>query len=347
MTGRIFSFILINTRLFLILIALQLPWIVSGCARPSSGSITPVSGGHPAPVAARLLKGVSLSPRSFGAADFTDFFEKARLTGQVISWAGDWNEVGMNNGGPKVVAELAPGYNLIPVIEVQFFDQASGKLLRPLDRTTLESYRSSIAAFAEKYRPAYLSIGIEVNILYEESPLDFDAFVTFFDEVHRDVKVNSPGTKVFTIFQLERMKGLNGGLFGGKNNPDKSEWALLERFPDSDVIAFTTYPCLVYRNPADIPLDYYSEIKNHTDKPVIFTETGWHSAGSPAGWESSEAEQAEFVNRFFELSADLNKEMVIWSFMFDPKAIGPFNSMGLVRRDGTVRPAWDAWIRDR
>jgi len=29
------------------------------------------------------------------------------------------------------------------------------------------------------------------------------------------VKSVSPQTKVFTIFQLEQMKGLNGGLFGG------------------------------------------------------------------------------------------------------------------------------------
>ncbi|MDD5383177.1 MAG: hypothetical protein PHH60_05950 [Candidatus Margulisbacteria bacterium] len=290
-------------------------------------------------------KGISLSPRSTSAADFTDFFEKSRQTGSIVMWAGDWLELSSTEGGATVVAELAPTYNYTPLIEAQFFNQSTGALLRPLAGTTKEVYKNSAADFAHKYNLKYLGLGIEVNVLSEKSPSDFDNFVSFFSEVYDAVKAGSPDTKVFTVFQLEKMKGLNGGLFGGTNDPAKAQWSLLDRFPKTDLIVFTTYPCLIYKSPADIPADYYAEIQAHTTKPIAFTEIGWHSGATPEGWESSETEQAEFVTTFFDLTNSLNKELIIWSFMYDPETIIPFNSMGLRRRsDGAAKPAWNTWI---
>ena len=261
-------------------------------------------------------------------------------------WAGDWNELSnTQGGGPVVVATLSSQYDYVPVIEAQFFTQSTGQLIRPLDEANRKAYKDAAVAFAERYKPEYLGLGIEVNILYEKSPSDFDSFVSLYDETYDAVKAVSPNTKIFTVFQLERMKGLQGGLFGGTNNPDNSEWELLSRFPKSDLAVFTTYPDLIYKSPSEIPSDYYSEIATHTDKPIAFTEIGWHTAASPAGWESSEAEQAEFISKFFELTSSLNKELAIWSFMYDPDTVEPFNSMGLRRSDGTARPAWDAWVQ--
>ncbi|NYZ75427.1 hypothetical protein H0O03_04175 [Candidatus Micrarchaeota archaeon] len=318
------------------------PTVSVAAATPSSTpsvTATPV----PSVAAARFLKGVSLSPKSFQQADFTEFFQRAKEAGQVVMWAGDWNELA-GEGAPKVVAELSSTYSYAPLVEAQFFTQSTGALLRPLDDATKENYLNSAVAFAGKYAPAYLAFGIEVNVLYEKSPADFDAFVSFFSEVYDAVKAVSPNTKVFTVFQLEKMKGLNGGLFGGVNNASAAEWQLLQRFPKSDLIVFTTYPDLIYKAPSEIPTDYYSEISSRVSKPVAFTEVGWHSAASPVGWESSEAEQAEFVTRFFELANGLDKELVVWSFVYDPATVEPFNSMGLRKSDGTPRPAWAAWV---
>jgi hypothetical protein len=221
-------------------------------------------------------------------------------------------------------------------------------LLRPLDDATKQMYKNSAAAFADKYKPRYFAFGIEANTLYEKSPANFDVFVQFYSEVYDAVKAKSPDTKVFTIFQLERMKGLNGGLFGGTNDPTKAQWSLLARFSKSDIIAFTTYPGLIYKAPAEIPGDYYTEIKARTipqKSGIAFTEIGWHSDASPPGWESSDGEQVEFVVTFFNLTKDLNKELVIWSFMYDQDIFEPFKSMGLRRRsDGTAKLAWDKWL---
>ena len=263
--------------------------LISGCTQKNTQDLDSKQ-------KSQTLKGISLSPKSFESADFTDFFEKAKQTGDIVSWAGDWNELSnVQSGGPTVVASLANVYGYIPIIEAQFFTQSSGMLIRPLDNAKKQIYKNSAVAFADKYKPKYLALGIEVNILYEKSPTDFDTFVQFYGEVYNEVKAKSPDTKVFTIFQLEKMKGMNGGLFGGKNDPSKAQWELLKKFPKSDIIAFTTYPDLIYKDPSEIPQDYYSEIKSHTTKPIAFTEIGWHSDASPTGWESSEKKQAEFI----------------------------------------------------
>lgn len=298
-----------------------------------------------------FLKGVSLSPKSFSSEDFTDFFKKAIQISKtqdtklktIISWAGDWSQLGEENSAPFVVAELSSTHKYVPLIEVQFFTQSTGQLLIPLDGETKQNYKSYAISFIEKYKPKYFAIGIEINILYEKSPEDFETFVQLFNELYDSIKEISPDTKVFTIFQLEKMKGLNGGLFGGVNDPSKNKWFLLEKFQKSDLIAFTSYPDLIYSDPSEIPIDYYSEISFHTSKPIAFTELGWHTADSPVGWESSEEEQGDFISLFSTSSSVLNKEFIIWSFLYDQNTIEPFNSMGLFDSDGKEKLAFNIW----
>ncbi len=208
----------------------------------------------------------------------------------------------------------------------------------------METYTESAIEFAEKYNPPYLGLGVEVNILYENSPDDFNEFVIFYNDVYSSIKAVSPHTKVFTVFQLERMKGLQ--FWADAASSGRTQWGLLEKFT-SDIVAFTTYPCLVYKNPLDIPEDYYTEISSHTEKPVAFTEIGWHTEASPSGWESSEAEQAAFIEKFFRLTEDFNPKLCIWSFLYDQDTIEPFRSMGLYHKNGKPKKGWNAWLEGK
>jgi hypothetical protein len=287
-----------------------------------------------------VLKGVSLSPKSYVAEDFINFFFRAEESGSVLMWAGDWIEL---NDSADTTAQLAVNHNMIPLVEVQFFDQSVGELIRPLDETNKELYTQLAVDYAEKFKPEYLGLGIEVNVLFEESPGDFNNFVEFFSEVYDEIKAASPDTKVFTVFQLERMKGLRGGLFGGMNNLNNNDWGLIALFPKADLIAFTTYPGLIYTNPEDIPSNYYAEILSHTDKPIAFTEIGWHSSAYPFGWVSSEEEQAEFVSIFFNLTQTIDPDIMIWSFLYDQDVLEPFDSMGLYYSNGTAKQALEVW----
>jgi hypothetical protein len=290
-----------------------------------------------------LVKGVSLSPKSFDQLGLLDFADKAKKAGTIISWVGDWNDLSRSDGAPEFLVGMSSRYDYTPLVQAQPFNQGTGKFVRPFDDVTKQKYKEAAVSFVEKYEPAYFGMGVEVNVFYEKDPQGFDDFVVFYNDVYEAVKASSLGTKVFAAFQLEKMKGLHGGLFGGKNDESKAEWQLLGLFK-SDIVAFTTYPDLVYKSPSDMPDNYYYEILKHTDKPVVFTEIGWHAAASPKGWESSGAEQAEFVGKFLGMMQDVKPEFVIWSFVYDPDTFEPFSSMGMIGGDGAERPAWNEWV---
>jgi hypothetical protein len=183
------------------------------------------------------LRGVTLSPRSYSAADFTDFMNKTKQAGQLLSWYGDWVELSDPNGGPNVTAQLASVNGLEPLIVVTFFTQGTGHLLRPLNDSVKQDYIDGAVTFASAYKPNYLGFGIEINTLHESNPGNYSIFREFFPEVVAAVKVVSPQTKVFTSFNLERLRGLKGGLFGGVDDPLVNDWALLGDFPDADYLA--------------------------------------------------------------------------------------------------------------
>jgi hypothetical protein len=324
------------------LLALALLTPVAACGLPPGRLFyAPPADNTSVPV---RLSGVGFSPRSAQPFDIIDFFKQAKGAGNALAWAGDWKEFEYARGFPTLLVEQSYLNGLTVIIEVTAFNQSGGKLLRNLDDKTQQKYVAGAADFASKYQPRYLGLGVDTDALYARSPADFDKFVKLFDRTYDAVKAVSPGTKIFTVFQLEKMKGLNGGLYGGANNPSKSLWFLLDKFPRADLIAFNTYPGMVYKSSSDIPADYFTGIKAHTAKPLAISGTGWQSAEGAAGWPGSEALQVEYVRAFLASTVDLNPVFTAWSYLYDPTALAePFNSMGLLRSDGTPRPAWYVW----
>ncbi|WP_435358222.1 hypothetical protein [Haloarchaeobius sp. DFWS5] len=288
--------------------------------------------------------GVSLSPRSYGETDFVSFFELAAEMGSVVRWGGRWDDLAESDSGPGVVAGLAEQYDYDPVFEVNVFDASTGEAHRPLTEENREEYVYIASEFAAEHRPPYLGLGVEANILWENDPDEFDRFVQLFEATKAAVASVSPETTVSVGFQLERLRGLQGGLFGGENDPSLAAWDLIDRFPSADLVGFTTYPGLIYKAPDEIPDDYFDAIPAHVDRRVAITETGWSAGTVASGWESSEAEQAQFVERLLADTAPLDLQLLLWSFMYDQAAVPPaFEGMSLRRDDGTPRPAWDDW----
>ncbi|MCA9379122.1 hypothetical protein KC640_01715, partial [Candidatus Dojkabacteria bacterium] len=171
-------------------------------------------------------------------------------------------------------------------------------------------------------------------------------FVTFYHVAQERIKQVSPDTQVFPVFQFERLAGHKGGLFNPTDNDGKSEWEILNRFPSADLYAFTTYPGLIYQDPADIPADYYQAVSTYTDKPIAFTEIGWHHDAVAPGWESDDVEEARFIDKFFALTDPLAPTLRLWSFMYDPgeELAGKiFGSMGLLAKGQETSQSWEMW----
>lgn len=268
------------------------------------------------------LKGVSVSPINFSESDFLDFFETAKEAGSVIAWAGNSDNFQRENSAPFVLVSLSQKYGYIPLI------------------ITDHNNPDNLISFVEKYNIKFVGIGNEINRLERD---EFKDYEIAFPKIYDGIKSVSPDTTVFTVFQLENLRGLNGGLFGGENDESKNNWDLIDKFTKSDAVGFTTYPGAIYKDPSDIPDDYYSKIAQHTKKPIIFTEIGWPSDTEAEGWESTESEQARFVNKYFELTANLPVELSIWVFLYDQNVQAPFTSVGLFDRDGSQKQAWQVW----
>ena len=89
------------------------------------------------------------------------------------------------------------------------------------------------------------------------------------------------------------------------------------------------------------------EIRLHTAKPIVYTESRWHSETFRQGWESSKQEQEEFIETFCRFSRDIDMKITIRNFMYDAETIEPFRSMGLLRTNETKMPAWDIRVKER
>lgn len=279
--------------------------------------------------------GFSLSPASYDEKGFDEFFEVAPRAGSLVAWVGAWTDI---DGGATLVTELADEHGYVPVIITGFPTQDGLRVLPEDNQDLVDTVRDFVA----EHPIPFLGFGVETNaFLWEKAPEDFERFVELFADVADAVHEVSPETVVFPGFQLERLRGHKGGLFGEEST--EPEWELVDRFPTADAIGFTTYPGLVFTDPEEMPSDYYSDVRERVDKPVVFTEVGWQAGGDLAEWTGTPDKQASFVEGQVAEMANW-AEMVVWSFLWDqPRAPRAFITMGLLSSDGGKRPGFEAW----
>jgi hypothetical protein len=316
------------------------------------------SGGLPAPTSApnSTLYGVAglIVPRTQTtvAAAYEALYSSFTTTGGAVGVYTNWSDRGDLDGKvpvaiPATIAAAAK-YRFGPLVialgvarDAQNGPQSSVDWASPQRDRFLEA----VTAVARDHRPDYLALGVETNRLFVTDRAAFDGFVGAYPEAYDAVKKVSPSTKVFTIFQLELMKG-HAMRWTGRDDPP--QWDLLKRFAGRlDLVGFTTYPFLQYARPADIPDDYYTDAATRAEAPVAYTEIGWPSAGvasAPFGYEASTATQAAFVERFFALTARARPRLALWSFPYELGRLGDlFDSVALRTGDGIAKPALASW----
>ncbi len=203
------------------------------------------------------------------------------------------------------------------------------------DQKVRTAFKNFVTRHA-RYKPAYLALFAEVNGYLTKHPEETEHIVSLVQESRELVKQVSPDTQVTVTFQYEVLNGLLDG---------KSQWETLDALePELDAVAFTTYPS-PYMTLDKIPEDYYSRIREHTQKPVLFAESGWPTAGE-SRWHGSPESQKEFLMKFVALTEDLPPKVWIYWFLHDWPGPGYppfFQTMGLRTADGQPKPAWETW----
>jgi hypothetical protein len=211
----------------------------------------------------------------------------------------------------------------------------------PALRQAFIAYAAYVVA---NYKPDYLALGVEINMLYERDRKQFDAFVSLYKEAYDNVKASSPRTKVFPTFQLEDLEG----NFGEVHPP---HWEVLDAFHGKmDALAISTYPFLgEWRSAAEIRPDYYSQLKSHFSGEILISESGY--ASSPVEGRvtvGTEEDQQAFLARLLADAETNGFSMVVWFAALDPSfasegATSVFKSIGLRKSDGSNKLAWTTW----
>lgn len=313
-------------------------------ATPSPPADTGLGSAPPAPPPAPAVLprfGVAMSPASDRDPAFTDFFVEAKQTGRLLLWSGDADVLADTLGPADTIGTIAKRNGLAYGVQVGFHREG-----RAFDEAARQKATGDVLGFVERAKPAFLVLGVELDLVEDKDPAFIDAFAPWYAQMYPEIKAISPGTYVFPSFQLENVRGLQGGLLSPISKSPE-QWALVDRFPQRDLTAFTTYPSLLYNEPLAIPADYYAGLDARFEGPIGFTEVAWHAGASPAGWETSPEEQAEFLERFLADADGIDAKMIVWLHLHDqPRAEPlPFQSMGLVAADGAKRPAYDVWTR--
>ena len=293
----------------------------------------------------RTAAGVVVVARTYDNDGFLEFFATAAPHVDLIESVTDILEwEGGGGTGTTVVHTLAAEYGFAPLSITGVFDVADGTLLRPIDDATFARYVAAARGHAERNRPRYLGLGVEIDTQWRTHPDEFEVFVDLFAEVATAVHEVSPETQLLTVFQLERLSGMQGGVFGGVNDPDAATWELIDRFPDADIIGFTTYPGLVFTDPAEIPDDYYQRLAEHTGgRPIAFTEMGWQAGGGHRGVVGFGGEAGGIPRPVPGADRGQRCRLLGVVFLYDPPTVVPFSTMGLIAGDGEPRPAWRVW----
>jgi len=198
-------------------------------------------------------------------------------------------------------------------------------------------------AIARKFQPQYLSLGLESNLLYLFQSNTFDLYVQSVREAYDEIKAVSPHTQVMNNFQLEHLKGqisLTGQEIA-------AHWQIIELFAGKmDLISFTVYPFLAYKEVDEIPSDYLAEIREHTSLPIIITETGWPSQDTVSGVIGSQQAQIDYLTKLVQQADAIDVEMIIWVFPHDAAfgiAEGIFDHLSLVDSDGNPKTGFEYW----
>lgn len=211
-----------------------------------------------------------------------------------------------------------------------------------------EDIRRSFLAYTRyvvrNYEPDYLVLGVEVNMLRDRSPEQFEAFVSLYEEAYASAKEADPEIKVFPTFQLEDLEGNLGFV-----HPPR--WEALDSFSGMmDVLAISTYPYLTdLRAGNDLRPDYYAQLRERFAGEIMVVDAAYPSApldGYPA--LGTEEDQRDYLTRLIEDASEHGFSALIWHAVRDPSfagegALSAFADIGLRHSDGANKRAWEVW----
>jgi len=348
---------------FIISIAMVLILAVTACQqktpspKPSPAAPPAVSGQTVTPA-----DSPKLPPRGFymgllpTPAQGQSFAEAYRQASQIAEFAPVWGRPTpfyalaqelSGSWGQTFVGQYIRGNGMFPIINLSFIGAGMTLVAPPnIQGATLNTpewrraYKQAALDVVRAAKPRYLSLGNEVNRWYERygakegDPNGFQNYVSLYNETYDAVKKLSPQTTVFCIFAREIVP---------ENR--ETDLTILKMFDVSkmDILVFTSYPYAVKgtKSPDAIPDDYYVRALNYMPgKPFGFTEVAW-AALDAFGGEQGQADFIAQLSQRLTVKQGVKLHLLGWPWL---SALDENDQIALIRRDGSQRAAYKAWL---
>ena len=211
-------------------------------------------------------------------------------------------------------------------------------------------YRQYVQALASSIRPDYLGLAAETNLIrVAAAPVVYAAVVQMANAAAADVRAMT-GSHPRLYVSVQGDEGW--GRLAHSNVYQGVERDFAD-FPFMEALAISSYPYFVWADPDDVPLDYYTRLRNGRTLPVLVVEGGWTS-GSVGGVQSSPEKQARYLRRQERL-LDAAKAVAVFQLTYadldlanyppqPPGSILPlFAQLGVVDAQLRAKPALAAY----
>ena len=215
-------------------------------------------------------------------------------------------------------------------------------------------YRNYIRALVDKLHPDYLGLAAETNLIREIAARPvYDAVVRMTNDAAADIRKMHPAATLplYVSMQVETAWGRLGRqrTFAGIDQD-------MRDFPFINMIGLSSYPYLGgFKDPGQIPLDYYTRVKGMRTLPVMIVEGGWPSESARGAFSSSREMQAKYIARQAQL-LDAADAVGVFQLSFTdldlasfpkplPAVLPLFATLGLVDANLQPKPALSTWDR--
>jgi hypothetical protein len=213
-------------------------------------------------------------------------------------------------------------------------------------------YRNYVRALIEMLHPDYLGLAAETNLIRQIAPRPvYNAVVRMTNDAASDIR-RSRSASVLPLYisvQVETAWGklMQNGVYVGIDQD-------LRDFPFLNLLGLSSYPYLGgFKDPDQIPLDYYTRVRGSRSLPLMVVEGGWPSASVRGIFSSSPDVQARYIARQSKLLDQANAigvfqlsftDLDLGSFPKPVPAILPlFATLGLVDANLKPKPALATW----
>ena len=225
---------------------------------------------------------------------------------------------------------------------------ARGKSIAQTDIQKI--YRRFVLVADSMLHPDHLGLALETNLIRLAAPDSiYQGVKQAVNAAAADVRAFDAHVPISVSVQAEVAWGRLGGSSSYIGvNTDFTDFPFLQE------VGISSYPYLSFHSPAEIPLNYYSQLVSGHNLPVFVTEGGWTSVDlSALSVQSSPAQQQAYIRRQGQLLAQA-KAIAVFQLTFtdlalsgwpanDSAGLYPFAFLGMVDSNFIAKPAFATW----